>query len=98
MALMSATAVRTIARRAAEPPAEIWMDGAECVGNWELFFPDHADPGPAKRICQSCAVRRQCLAYALMSEERHGIWGGMTPGERRSHSRRVPLGRREGSG
>ncbi|XVQ10606.1 WhiB family transcriptional regulator [Spirillospora sp. CA-255316] len=69
-----------------------WMDEADCVGSWELFFPDHSDPGPAKRICGGCPVRGQCLAYALRAGERHGIWGGMTPGERRSHARLRFLG------
>ena len=75
-------------------PSQPWMHEAECVGSWELFYPDH-DPGPAKRICCACRVRGQCLAYALRTGERHGIWGGMTPGERRHRARRArPADRR----
>ncbi|MGX7732930.1 WhiB family transcriptional regulator [Rhodococcus sp. 2H158] len=37
----------------------------------------------AKRICQSCPVRTQCLRHALEAGERHGIWGGFSEEERR---------------
>jgi hypothetical protein len=51
-----------------------------------MFF---LEPGPAeklavaaaKEVCASCAVRQRCLG-AGMSESR-GIWGGLTPSERR---------------
>ncbi|MEW2353269.1 WhiB family transcriptional regulator [Spirillospora sp. NPDC029432] len=76
--------------------AVLWMDRAECVGSWELFFPDHADPGPAKRICAGCGVRDQCLGHALVAGEPYGIWGGLTPGERRGRARRRPPEPREG--
>jgi WhiB family redox-sensing transcriptional regulator len=38
----------------------------------------------AKAICASCAVRRDCLDYAMSIRELHGIWGGLTEAERRS--------------
>jgi len=37
----------------------------------------------AKAICDSCSVRRDCLAHALTVREQHGIWGGSTEAERR---------------
>ncbi|MFI0417822.1 WhiB family transcriptional regulator [Spongiactinospora sp. 9N601] len=52
----------------------------------ELFFP----PAPsldqetrAKAVCGRCPVMAECRAYALRAGEREGIWGGMTPQERR---------------
>lgn len=43
----------------------------------ELFFSeDSADTNAAKKICGDCPVRRQCLSYALETEERFGVWGG----------------------
>ena len=54
----------------------------------ELFFPIAAGTGPAARqaeaakaVCALCAVRANCLSYALeaMTE---GIWGGTTWDER----------------
>jgi WhiB family redox-sensing transcriptional regulator len=67
-----------------------WVVGAACVGSWDLFFPEHGDGDAAKRICAGCDVRAQCLAHALAAGERHGIWGGTTPGERSGRSVRRP--------
>jgi WhiB family redox-sensing transcriptional regulator len=36
----------------------------------------------AKAVCAACPVRRECLAFALRTEQVHGIWGGTTPDER----------------
>jgi WhiB family redox-sensing transcriptional regulator len=54
----------------------------------ELFFPV-SDSGKgleqaaeAKAVCAGCEVRRACLAFAIRTRERHGIWGGMTERER----------------
>lgn len=38
---------------------------------------------PAKVLCFGCPVRRDCLEFALALEEKHGIWGGLSPDERR---------------
>jgi WhiB family redox-sensing transcriptional regulator len=66
-----------------------WHEDAACAGiDPDRFYPE---PGPgitrdiaaAKRVCAGCPVRAECLAYALAHDERHGIWGGTTPQERR---------------
>jgi len=65
----------------------------------ELFFPpqygnDRPEVQAAKRICRHCPVKRDCLAYALEQERvlgeisRHGIFGELTPRERRNLARR----------
>lgn len=36
----------------------------------------------AKRICGTCGVVPECLAYALAAGESDGIWGGLTAEER----------------
>lgn len=36
----------------------------------------------AKAVCAVCPVRRECLAYAIRTDQRSGIWGGMTFRER----------------
>lgn len=46
----------------------------------------------AKAICAQCPVRIQCLNYALDNNEKHGIFGGTDPRERRAMRRK----RREG--
>ena len=38
----------------------------------------------AKGICAGCSVRQDCLDYAISIREPHGIWGGLTEGERRA--------------
>jgi len=67
----------------------------------ELFFPIAAATGPAARqaeaakaICGHCAVRANCLSYALEAMP-EGIWGGTTPEERRA-ARRRPFRRLQG--
>lgn len=44
--------------------------------------------GIAKQACLSCPVRAECLRQALETGEQYGIWGGMTPEERRDLARR----------
>jgi excisionase family DNA binding protein len=61
-----------------------WMDHAACAGvSSEIFFPERGQSAvPAKTICARCPVRKPCLAYAVSIDERHGVWGGTSEGER----------------
>lgn len=43
----------------------------------------------AKAICSGCAVRVECLTYAVEQNEPDGIWGGRTTAERRRLRRRL---------
>ena len=36
----------------------------------------------AKKLCEECPVKAECLTYALEANEPYGIWGGLTPSER----------------
>jgi len=36
----------------------------------------------AKRLCNSCPIKNDCLAYAIESNQRFGIWAGTLPTER----------------
>ncbi len=67
---------------------EVWMRQAACVGRGDLFFSDHMRTvvNKAKRICSECAVKQECLAYALEGGE-VGVWGEMTTNERRKLQR-----------
>ena len=66
-----------------------WRHRAACLTeDPELFFPV-GNTGPAlqqiedaKKICQSCAVKDQCLNWALDAGQDHGVWGGMSEEER----------------
>ena len=79
------------------------MDGIRVVSNWrvnalcaeipgDLWFADSthtAENKRAKQICKECPVRQECLEDALVHNMQHGIWGGMTPLERRSLKRKM---------
>lgn len=60
------------------------LDGALCAqSDPDAWFPDPGDPAPlAKAVCRRCPVQDACLDHALANDERHGVWGGLTPGER----------------
>ncbi len=62
-----------------------WQDRALCAQtDPEAFFPEKGgSTREAKRICQGCDVRAECLEYALAHDERFGIWGGLSERERR---------------
>lgn len=67
-----------------------WQDAAACLGcDPEVFFPPpKVNAVEAKTICAGCDVRLECLDYAIETSQRHGVWGGMTPRERRVEARR----------
>lgn len=61
-----------------------WQDSAACqYVDADLWFPEQGgSTRRARRICRDCAVRAECLQYALDNEEPHGVWGGLSPEER----------------
>ncbi len=77
-----------------EQAVDTWQLRAACRGpQAEIFFPPaHAErkdeklqrEDRAKAICRSCAVRAECLDYAIRIHEPHGIWGGLNEIERRA--------------
>ena len=68
-----------------------WQEQALCAQtDPEAFFPAKGgSTREAKRICQACAVRDECLEYALLNDERFGIWGGLSERERRRLKRDI---------
>lgn len=81
---------------AARLPASLsrgWQFEGACRGadtSW-FFAPGYfekreekeAREAKAKRICARCPVIEECLEYALLIREPHGIWGGRNEMERR---------------
>jgi WhiB family redox-sensing transcriptional regulator len=61
-----------------------WRTRAACCdADPGLFFPGlGGSAGPAKRICAACPVRAECLAFAVASGERFGVFGGLSERER----------------
>ena len=62
-----------------------WQERALCAQtDPEAFFPEKGgSTREAKKVCLTCDVRGDCLEYALMNDERFGIWGGLSERERR---------------
>lgn len=74
-----------------------WMQKAACRGLTHLMFPkEHKDITyiqTAREICASCAVREECLSYALEFPiaDMHGIWAGLTSRQLGAEQRRRGL-------
>jgi WhiB family redox-sensing transcriptional regulator len=72
-----------------------WRAAGACLtADPDLFFPI-SSAGPAERqveqakvICSGCAVRRECLEFAMAHDQVYGIWGGTTPEDRQRDRRR----------
>lgn len=67
-----------------------WMQDAACreVGP-DIFFGSRLErkferekrEAIARTFCGSCAVRQQCLDFAIVNKEENGVWGGLNEGE-----------------
>jgi WhiB family transcriptional regulator, redox-sensing transcriptional regulator len=75
----------TVFGDAGYPAGLRWQDAALCAQtDPEAFHPEKGGSvREAKRVCRACEVRAECLEYALEHDESAGIWGGMSPKERR---------------
>lgn len=76
------------------PPPNTWQDSAACQDQPPaLFFPEpvdgHLDAGAydaGRAVCAGCPVRDECLRYALDNNHTDGLWGGLSPNQRRGHT------------
>lgn len=78
----------------AQRSEDLWQAKAACRGPQAVVFfpPSHFErkdekaerENRAKAICATCAVRPDCLDYALRIREPHGIWGGLNELERKA--------------
>ncbi|MGH2760709.1 MAG: WhiB family transcriptional regulator [Actinomycetota bacterium] len=92
--------VSSLARLFAVEAENDWRPEAACRGlDPELFFSSDEianrqerleREAEAKAVCTRCTVRNECLSYALAAGERYGIWGGLSPQERRAIARTGP--------
>lgn len=72
-------------------PEIIDEDGVEWLDDgtiYEAFGPTDEYYDRARDICEQCPIREECLARAMEDKERYGMWGGLTPLERRRIERR----------
>jgi WhiB family redox-sensing transcriptional regulator len=59
-----------------------------CEGRDDLFFPEDDDYNTpkteqARALCRACPKLVECRQRGLDNEEPYGIWGGLTPEDRR---------------
>jgi WhiB family redox-sensing transcriptional regulator len=64
-----------------------WGQQAACASrsfdpDWWFTPADDPIHTAARNVCDSCPVRRSCLAHALATDEPEGIWGGFDASER----------------
>lgn len=68
----------------------MWREKGACWDTaLDVFFPNElggTQAKEAKAICNGCAVKRECLEFALRHKafELEGIWGGSSKMERRN--------------
>ncbi|MFU8841216.1 MAG: WhiB family transcriptional regulator [Nitriliruptoraceae bacterium] len=79
-----------LAELLAEEADHGWRSDAACLSeDPELFFPEGESDRYAGQIraalevCAACDVADACLRFAIETEQRTGIWGGTTAGQRR---------------
>lgn len=75
-----------------------WHELAGCRGaDTDLFFIERGGSSrEAKRICEGCVVRGECLTFAVEHREEWGVWGGMTERERKVVRKERGLTRKRG--
>lgn len=80
-----------------------WQDEAACRSYDNLLFfgeegeselEKQARESRAKVVCHRCPVAEPCLEFAMETNQKYGIWGGLTDKERASLKRRRARARR----
>lgn len=63
------------------------------------WFPDQGGSSShAKKVCNECPLKDPCLQFALLNNEIHGIWGGVSAKNRQKMANRSkgrPSGRKD---
>ena len=75
-----------------------WLDDAKCqeIG-LEPYFQKNVSESMARFLCGGCPVQAECLEWALETDSRYGVWGGMSETRRRRlHIARENHGNRRG--
>lgn len=75
-----------------------WLADSACKGmHAHLWYPPLESPTPGnyytvgKMVCFRCPVWEECLGASKKNSETWGMWGGLTPQERKGTAR-VPHG------
>lgn len=73
-----------------------WRDLAACewvpdeerayfFGDSEDGTPTHLQHEQARLYCYSCPVQVDCLRYCLETDQKYGVWGGLTESQRKRY-------------
>lgn len=69
-----------------------WFKDGNCRGLTHVMFDWETTRrnDRARKLCHECDVQAQCLAYALttLTVDDFGVWGGLTPDERKQVRKR----------
>lgn len=64
-----------------------WRRDANCATtDPDLFFAEVGDwrgTQAAMKVCDGCDVAAQCLEFAMRTDQREGVWGGLDASARR---------------
>lgn len=66
-----------------------WKDKAACLSlsDTQDFF-DNKDSNLhnlSRKYCQKCPVWRECLYTSMVNQELYGLWGALTPRQRKTY-------------
>lgn len=66
---------------------QAWRKRSACADpdiDPDIFHSKGLETQKAKEVCSRCEVSQKCLNWALETQERFGIYGGMTARERKA--------------
>ena len=73
-----------------------WQDQGACANqdttSWFVRNESSSLGEPAKQVCGTCPVRRDCLAASLVFGEKYGVWGGLDRHQRAALSQQLRRG------
>ena len=73
---------------------EVGPDQIPCSQAPDLYYPEGDEIGGAhfvrlaKKACQRCPLIKPCGEYAVEFKEEYGVWGGLSPNDRKNIRRR----------
>lgn len=73
---------------------EKWRSDSNCTSADTALLYDTEESVMKKhaaKVCFNCPVQNQCLYTAISIGERYGVWGGLTPRQRKSLIKNLKL-------
>jgi len=69
-------------------PDPAWASQGICATHEDpdLWFPEDGQwkkAAEARALCRTCPVQDQCALFARDTNQRYGVWGGISAGQRR---------------